>query len=84
MPTRLVVEGMRFAVTAARAGLGLTYIDEPWVADDLARGTLKIVVPGLAAHVPGLYIYYPQASRRSPRVRALVAAVRAVSASSLR
>jgi DNA-binding transcriptional LysR family regulator len=77
VPYRLVVDGMRFAALAAKAGLGLAYVDEPWVADDLARGQLRVVVPQLAAHVSGLHLYYPQVSRRSPRVRALVEAVRA-------
>lgn len=77
VPHRLVVGGMRFGAQAARAGLGLAYIDEPRVADDLARDALRIVVPHLAAHVPGLFLYFPQVSRRSPRVRALVRAARA-------
>src|SRR3954463_4633073 len=55
VPCRLVVDGMRFAALAAKAGLGLAYVDEPWVADDLARGQLRVVVPHLAAHVSGLY-----------------------------
>jgi DNA-binding transcriptional LysR family regulator len=77
VPHRLVVDGMRFAALAAKGGLGLAYVDEPWVADDLARGQLRLVLPRLAAHVSGLYLYYPQVSRRSPRVRALVEAARA-------
>ena len=77
VPCRLVVDGMRFAALAAKGGLGLAYVDEPWVADDVARGQLRVVLPQLAAHVPGLYLYYPQVSRRSPRVRALVEAARA-------
>ena len=77
VPCRLVVDGMRFAALAAKAGLGLAYVDEPWVAEDLARGHLRVVLPQLAAHVSGLYLYYPQVSRRSPRVRALVEAARA-------
>lgn len=77
MPYRLVVDGMRFAALAAKGGLGLAYVDEPWVADDLARGQLRLVLPQFAAHASGLYFYYPQVSRRSPRVRALVDAARA-------
>ena len=77
VPGRLVVDGMRFAALAAKAGLGLAYVDEPWVADDLARGQLRVMVPQLAARASGLYLYYPQVSRRSPRVRALVEAARA-------
>ena len=77
VPCRLVVDGMRFAALAAKAGLGLAYVDEPWVADDLARGQLRVMVPQLAARASGLYLYYPQVSRRSPRVRALVEAARA-------
>jgi len=77
VPCRLVVDGMRFAALAAKGGLGLAYVDEPWVADDVARGQLRVVLPQLAAHVAGLYLYYPQVSRRSPRVRALVEAARA-------
>jgi DNA-binding transcriptional LysR family regulator len=77
MSYRLVVDGMRFAALAAKGGLGLAYVDEPWVADDLARGQLRLVLPQFAAHASGLYFYYPQVSRRSPRVRALVDAARA-------
>ena len=73
---RLVVDGMRFAAQAARGDLGLAYVDEPWVSDDLARGILRVVVPHLSAHVSGLFLYYPQVSRRSPRVRAFVRATR--------
>lgn len=77
VPHRLVVDGMRFAALSAKAGLGLAYVDEPWVADDLERGLLHVVVPQLAAHVSGLHLYFPQVSRRSPRVRAFVEAARA-------
>jgi DNA-binding transcriptional LysR family regulator len=76
VPHRLVVDGMRFAALAAKAGLGLAYVDEPWVAADLARGKLVVVLPRLAAHVSGLHLYFPQVSRRSPRVRAFVEAAR--------
>ncbi|MCE9578408.1 MAG: LysR family transcriptional regulator [Deltaproteobacteria bacterium] len=76
VPSRLVVDGMRFAAHAAKAGLGLAYVDEPWIADDLARGALRIVVPGLAAHASGLFLYFPPAARRSPRVRAFLEAAR--------
>lgn len=78
VPHRLVVDGMRFAAMSAKAGLGLAYVDEPWVAEDLARGRLQVVVPHLAAHVSGLHLYFPQVSRRSPRVRAFVDAARGV------
>ncbi|MES1185994.1 MAG: LysR substrate-binding domain-containing protein, partial [Myxococcales bacterium] len=54
VPCRLVVDGMRFAALAAKAGLGLAYVDEPWVADDLARGQLRVVLPQLAARASGL------------------------------
>lgn len=74
--SRLVVDGARFAAMAAKGGLGLAYVDEPWIAGDVARGELEIVLPKLAAHVSGLYLYYPQASRRAPRVRAFVRAAR--------
>lgn len=76
-PSRLVVDGMRFAAHAAKAGLGLAYVDEPWVLADIERGELRVVVPQLAAHVSGLFLYFPQVSRRSPRVRALVRAAKA-------
>ena len=77
VPFRLVADGIPFAALAAKQGLGLAYVDEPWVADELARGALRVVLPQHAAHVSGLYLYYPQVSRRSPRVRALVEAARA-------
>lgn len=77
-PARLVVNAMSFALAAARLGLGLAYVDEPSAADDLARGSLRVVLERFAAHVPGFFFYFPQTSRRSPRVRALMAATRAL------
>jgi DNA-binding transcriptional LysR family regulator len=78
VPTRLVVNDNLLAIDAAKAGLGLTYIDEPSVAADIARGELSVVLGDLAANVPGWYLYFPEVSRRTPRVRALVRAARAV------
>jgi DNA-binding transcriptional LysR family regulator len=79
LPARLVVQGQGFnlAARAAKHGLGLAYVDEPSVADDLARGELRVVLPRYAAHVSGFFLYFPPASRASPQVRAFVAAARA-------
>ncbi|HZZ85676.1 MAG TPA: LysR substrate-binding domain-containing protein [Anaeromyxobacteraceae bacterium] len=56
----------------AEAGTGLMYTFEPLVADELRRGTLRLVLEPYAASVPGFFLYFPSRSQVSPAFRAFV------------
>jgi DNA-binding transcriptional LysR family regulator len=53
-------------------GVGLVYVFEPEVADELRRGDLHLVLEPYAAAVPGFFLYFPSRSRVSPAFRAFV------------
>ncbi|MDU1142223.1 LysR substrate-binding domain-containing protein [Aeromonas rivipollensis] len=56
---------------AARMGLGLAYVPEELVTDELERGTLIRVLPRFSHRLEGMYLYYPHRNV-SPALRALV------------
>ncbi len=56
----------------AVAGVGLLYTFEPLIADDLARGSLRLVLDEYAAAVPGFFLYFPSRAQVSPAFRTFV------------
>ncbi len=62
----------------AVAGVGLVYLTDAQLADDLRRGTLRIVLEPYAAAVPGLFLYFPSRAQVSPALRAFVSVARDV------
>ena len=56
----------------AVAGVGLVYLFEPEIADELRRGSLSLVLEPYAAAVPGFFLYFPSRSQVSPAFRAFV------------
>jgi DNA-binding transcriptional LysR family regulator len=64
----------------AVAGVGLAYLPEAQIADDLRRGRLRIVLEPYAAGVPGLFLYFPSRAQVSPALRAFVSVAREVMA----
>jgi DNA-binding transcriptional LysR family regulator len=56
----------------AVAGVGLLYTFEPQIADDLRRGSLRLVLEPYAAAVPGFFLYFPSRAQVSPALRAFV------------
>jgi len=62
----------------AVAGLGLIYAMESTVADELARGRLRVVLEPYAPEVPGLFLYFPNRAQVSPALKAFVAVAREV------
>jgi DNA-binding transcriptional LysR family regulator len=66
----------------AEAGVGLLYTFEGLIADELRRGTLRLVLEQYAAAVPGLFLYFPSRSQVSPAFRAFVDVAREVAAES--
>ena len=68
--------GVHFVARAAKWGLELACVDEPSVADELARGELRVILPHYAFHVPGFLLYYSPAWRASPQRPTFIAAAR--------
>ena len=64
----------------AVAGVGLIYVFEPQIADELRRGSLRLVLEQYAAAVPGFFLYFPSRAQVSPALRAFVAMAREVMA----
>lgn len=58
--------------TLGLAGVGLIYTLEPLVADEIARGRLKVLLEGYLPSVPGLFLYFPSRAQISPAFRAFV------------
>ncbi len=65
-------------VLAVVAGVGLLYALEPTIADELARGHLRVVLEQYAPAVPGLFLYFPSRAQVSPALRAFVDVAREV------
>ncbi|HEX9051150.1 MAG TPA: LysR substrate-binding domain-containing protein, partial [Anaeromyxobacter sp.] len=64
----------------AVAGVGLVYLLDAQLADDLRRGALRIVLEPYAAAVPGFFLYFPSRAQVSPALRAFVSVAREVMA----
>ncbi|ABC82939.1 LysR family transcriptional regulator [Anaeromyxobacter dehalogenans] len=56
----------------AVAGVGLLYMFEPELQDDLRGGRLRLVLEPYAAAVPGFFLYFPSRAQVSPALRAFV------------
>ncbi len=65
----------------AVAGVGLVYLPDAQLADEMRRGTLRIVLEPYAASVPGLFLYFPSRAQVSPALRAFVGVARELTAS---
>ncbi len=68
----------------AEEGVGLLYAFEPMIADELRRGSLRLVLEQYAAAVPGFFLYFPSRAQVSPALRAFVDVAREVSGESRR
>lgn len=60
----------------ALAGIGIAYIYEPLVADELAAGRLIKLLPDAAIEEPGLFLYFPRRAAEARKMRALINVVR--------
>ena len=64
----------------AVAGVGLLYTFEPQIADELQRGSLRLLLEPYAAAVPGFFLYFPSRAQVSPALRAFVDVARELAA----
>lgn len=68
----LIVDDMRAALGAARAGAGLAYVFDQFAAADLARGTLEQVLPKHALVREAFHLYYASRQLVPRKLRVVV------------
>lgn len=74
----IVVNDGLVCADLAEQGLGLAYVFEPLVTEQLRAGRLRRVLEQFAPSVPGLYLYYPSRSQSSAPLRFFVETLREV------
>jgi DNA-binding transcriptional LysR family regulator len=67
-----VVTDATFARELALAGVGLAYIFEPLVREELRSGRLVQLLPEAAFEEPGLFLYFPRRASMAPKLRAFI------------
>lgn len=78
VPGRLTFNEPTLIHEAARAGVGLAYLSEWSVTDDLAAGRLVRVLEDWTPSFPGLALYYPGRRHVPAALRALIDLIREV------
>ena len=68
-----------YARDLARAGVGIAYLFEPLVREDLRAGRLKQVLSAASIEEPGLFLYFPRYATQAPKLRAFIDVVRSIS-----
>jgi DNA-binding transcriptional LysR family regulator len=66
------------SASLARLGLGLAYVPEPIVSQDIHAGTLIAVLESYAPTERGFFLYHPQRSQRSALLRPFIALAKEV------
>lgn len=66
-----------YARTLALAGIGIAYIFEAQVREDLANGRLVEILPQASIMEPGLFLYFPRRAAEASKLRAFLDVVRA-------
>jgi DNA-binding transcriptional LysR family regulator len=72
----LVVNGLPMGVDAARRGLGIAFVPEDLVTDDVDAGRLVQVLTDWCAPFAGYHLYYPSRRQPTPAFSVLVEALR--------
>jgi len=76
----VVITDATFARELALAGVGVAYIFEPLVREELRSGRLQRLLPEAAFEEPGLFLYFPRRAAMAPKLRAFIAVARAMAA----
>jgi DNA-binding transcriptional LysR family regulator len=71
-----VITDASFARDLALAGVGIAYIFEPLVREQLRSGALVQLLPESAFEEPGLFLYFPRRAALAPKLRAFIDAAR--------
>lgn len=76
VPSRVITTDTYLALRAAVDGLGFTYADEHFAAQYIERKQLVTVLDDYLPPVPGFFLYFPEAHRGQPKLRALIEILR--------
>ena len=76
----VVTNESRLRISLAEQGLGLAYVMEPTVVEQLRKGRLRVVLESYAASVPGFFLYFPSRAKSSPALRLFVDAAKELAA----
>ncbi|WP_437792205.1 LysR substrate-binding domain-containing protein [Sorangium sp. So ce693] len=71
-PGTLTVNDANLAVSLARDGLGLAYMFDLAVAEDLASGALATALERHAPTGPGFFLYFPARAQTQAKLRAFI------------
>ncbi|NEI72426.1 LysR family transcriptional regulator [Rhizobium lusitanum] len=65
-----------YARDLALEGVGIAYLFEPLVREDLRTGRLRQVLPTACIEEPGLFLYFPRYASQMPKLRAFIEVLR--------
>jgi DNA-binding transcriptional LysR family regulator len=65
-----------YARELALRGVGIAYIFEPLVREDLHAGRLRRILPATSIEEPGLFLYFPRYVSETPKLRAFIDTLR--------
>lgn len=69
---RIITNDMATTIAMAERALGIAYVSEPLIAEQLRSGTLETVLDHGATSSPGLFLYYPSRKQMLPKLRAFI------------
>jgi DNA-binding transcriptional LysR family regulator len=61
-----------YARELALNGVGIVYLFEPLVREDLRAGRLRRILPETSIEEPGLFLYFPRYASETPKLRAFI------------
>jgi DNA-binding transcriptional LysR family regulator len=67
-----------YAKELALAGLGIAYIFEPLVRNELREKRLRCILPRSSIEEPGLFLYFPRRASAAPKLRAFIDTAREI------
>lgn len=67
-----------YAKELALAGIGIAYIFEPIVREELKKGQLQQLLPRASFEEPGLFLYFPRYAADTPKLRAFIDTTRTI------
>ena len=71
-----VITDATAAKELALAGVGIAYLGEPMVREELRAGRLKWLLPDTAVREDGLFVYFPRRASMAPKLRAFIEALK--------
>ncbi|HEV2502775.1 MAG TPA: LysR substrate-binding domain-containing protein [Mesorhizobium sp.] len=80
MPQQVIVDDRLALVRLVKAGIGLGYVQEPEVQEEVERGELQLLFADQIGKDDGIFLYFPTAMQSQPKLRAFIDVVRTIHA----